>query len=207
MTLQWGRVDAATCTDQPALPSPTMTSAAVLNYFQQQFGFTQAQVVTIMGAHSLGGALGQNSGYKGKWTGRNNAGFSEVYYTNMISSGIKWLNVNVSAPNTTPKWQYDGINTTDGSDAGFMLNTDFELFYNLTLDTNAKTTCNLSPLCGLSLPNTCGSSCPVASTFKQALAYSKDCNLFMADFVPVFSKMLTNKNANLVSSSSACCPL
>jgi hypothetical protein len=46
-----------------------------------------------MGAHSLGGALGQNSGYKGKWTGRNNAGFSEVYYTNMISSGIKWLNV------------------------------------------------------------------------------------------------------------------
>ncbi len=42
---------------------------------------------------------------------------------------------NVSAPNKTPKWQYNGINATDGSDAGFMLNTDFELFYNVTLVT------------------------------------------------------------------------
>ncbi len=45
-----------------------------------------------MGVHSLGGAKAENSGYKGKWTGRNNAGFSEVYYTNMVSSGIKWTN-------------------------------------------------------------------------------------------------------------------
>jgi hypothetical protein len=41
----------------------------------------------------------------------------------------------VSPPNTTPKWQFNGVNATDGSDAGFMLNTDFELFYNLTLVT------------------------------------------------------------------------
>jgi hypothetical protein len=31
-------------TDEPALPSPTMTSTAMFNYFQQEFGFTQAQV-------------------------------------------------------------------------------------------------------------------------------------------------------------------
>jgi hypothetical protein len=46
-----------------------------------------------MGAHSLGGAKAENSGYRGKWTGRNNAGFSEIFYTNMISSGIKWTNI------------------------------------------------------------------------------------------------------------------
>jgi len=46
-----------------------------------------------MGAHSLGGAKAENSGYRGKWTGRSNAGFSEIFYTNMISSGIKWTNI------------------------------------------------------------------------------------------------------------------
>jgi len=207
MTLQWGRVDAATCTDEPPLPSPTMTSTGLFSYFQQQFGFTRAQVVTIMGAHSLGGAKAENSGYKGKWTGPDNAGFSELFYTNMISKDIKWTNVNVSPPNGTVKWQYDGVYATSGGDAGFMLNTDFEMFYELSLDSNAQTTCTLAPTCGLSSPNTCGSSCPVSSTFNQALAYSKDCNLFMTDFLVVLNKMLTNKNTNLVSSSSSCCPL
>jgi hypothetical protein len=46
-----------------------------------------------MGAHSLGGAKAENSGYKGKWTGPDNAGFSELFYTNMISKDIKWTNV------------------------------------------------------------------------------------------------------------------
>ncbi len=49
--------------------------------------------MTILGAHSLGGARAENSGYKGKWTGAINAGFSELFYTNMISKGIKWTNV------------------------------------------------------------------------------------------------------------------
>jgi hypothetical protein len=46
-----------------------------------------------MGVHSLGGARPENSGYRGKWTGPGNAGLSEIYYTNMVSSGIKWTNV------------------------------------------------------------------------------------------------------------------
>ncbi len=38
-----------------------------------------------MGVHSLGGAKVTNSGYKGKWTGKSNFGFSEAYYSNMVS--------------------------------------------------------------------------------------------------------------------------
>ena len=81
---------------------------------------------------------------------------------------------NVAPKGSSPaKWQYNGLSTVDSSNAGFMLNTDFELFYDLTLDSNAKTTCTLNPLCGLLTPNTCTGSCPVAPTFNQALAYSK----------------------------------
>jgi hypothetical protein len=46
-----------------------------------------------MGAHSLGGAKAENSGYRGKWTGPQNVGFSEVYYLNMINATNKWINV------------------------------------------------------------------------------------------------------------------
>ncbi len=46
-----------------------------------------------MGAHSLGGAQRNNSGYAGKWTGPHNSGFNELYYLNMINATNKWTNV------------------------------------------------------------------------------------------------------------------
>ena len=45
-----------------------------------------------MGAHSFGGAFPENSGYAGKWTGPNNVGVSEVYYSNMIDPTITFTN-------------------------------------------------------------------------------------------------------------------
>ena len=42
--LKWGRTDADTCTDEPALPSPTMTSTAMYAYFEEEFGFNVTQV-------------------------------------------------------------------------------------------------------------------------------------------------------------------
>ena len=97
----------------------------------------------------------------------------------MISVAVTQVNYlsiltqNVAPPQTTPaKWQFKGT-LADGTGSGFMLNTDFELFYNLTLDANGQTTCTLNHLCGLSTPDTCSGKCPVASTFNQAEAYSK----------------------------------
>jgi len=75
---------------------------------------------------------------------------------------------NNTSPN--PKWQFFG-QLADGTNNGIMLNTDFELFYNLTLDpTTAKTTCTLNSTCGLT--NSCNNYCPMSTTFNQALSYS-----------------------------------
>ena len=46
-----------------------------------------------MGAHSLGGAKPDNSGYAGKWTGPQNPGFNELYYLNMVNTTNVWTNV------------------------------------------------------------------------------------------------------------------
>ncbi len=43
--MQWGRVDADTCLDEPELPSPTMTSTEMFAYFQEEFGFSKTQVL------------------------------------------------------------------------------------------------------------------------------------------------------------------
>lgn len=51
------------------------------------------QVVTLMGAHSLGGAKPENTGYKGKFTGKSNHGLTEIFYSQMVDNSTKWKNV------------------------------------------------------------------------------------------------------------------
>jgi len=69
------------------------------------------------------------------------------------------------------KYQYKGFNSS-GSTVGIMLNTDVEIFYNLTLDSNAKATCTLDATCGID--SSCSSSeCAKATTFDLAYSYGQ----------------------------------
>ncbi len=54
-----------------------------------------------------------------------------------------------------------------------MLNTDFELFFDLELDGDGKTVCTLDNTCASR--NTCGKNgiCPMAETYKQAESYAQ----------------------------------
>jgi hypothetical protein len=170
-------------------------------YFAAEFGFSRNQVVALMGAHSFGAANATNSGYSGKWTGTQNRGLSELFYSNMVSSSIKFANINVAGNVPPPKWEFKAT-LADGSNAGFMLNTDFEIFYNITLDSNAKLTCTLNHTCGLT--NSCSSYCPKASTFSTAYNYAKNCNAFMTDFKSVINLMMANGYTNLQQTSCTC---
>ena len=200
--MQWGRTTAKDCSkDASQLPSPTMTGDQMFGYFSQAFGFSKTQVVALMGAHSIGSASALNSGYSGKWTGTQNKGLSEVFFYHMINSSLSYSNVNV-APGTNPaKWEFKA-SLADGTNAGFMLNTDFEVFYNLTLDANAKTTCQLNPQCGLT--NSCSGYCPTSSTFQTAYNYSQSCSTFMKDFKSVITLMLANGYSNLETTQCTC---
>ena len=105
----------------------------------------------------------------------------------MLNSLTDFSFQNVANKTSPPKWQFNG-NLSDGSQAGFMLNTDFELFYDLTLDsTTARATCSFSnSVCGI--PPTTGSCpplCQTASTYSQAQSYSqvKTISLYFAIYV------------------------
>ena len=56
-----------------------------------------------------------------------------------------------------------------------MLNTDFELFFDLELDGDGKTVCILDNTCASK--KTCGKDgiCPMAETYEQAQTYAQVC--------------------------------
>ena len=93
----------------------------------------------------------------------------------------------VSTDPAHPKWQFNGKLGDNVTSAGFMLNTDFELVYDLTLDpATGRTTCILNTTCGYT--KECDGFCPRAKTFRQSREYSK---VIISNFSITFRLELT----------------
>ena len=73
-----------------------------------------------------------------------------------------------------PHWQWEAFDAED-NETYMMLNTDFELFFDLDLDANGKAVCNLDITCIAS--NSCGkkNTCRLANTFEQGKKYNDVC--------------------------------
>ena len=69
-----------------------------------------------------------------------------------------------------PHWQWEAFDAAI-NDTVFMLNTDFEIFFDLDLDANGKAVCKLDPTCVDK--KTCGKHniCPQAETYDLGKKY------------------------------------
>lgn len=156
------------------------------------------QVAAITGAHNLGGAAQYNAGYQGTWKpGNEDNGavaaltFSNDFYKVMIDPGIKWFNVDASLKynNTNEtisqeaKWQWEGYYVdapplSPGEKPIFMLNTDFYVFFNITLNAEGQATCQLDTNCGRQ--GTCGlfGKCGLSPTYPLGLEYANVMHVF-----------------------------
>ena len=69
-----------------------------------------------------------------------------------------------------PHWQWEAFDAED-NETYFMLNTDFEIFFDLDLDANGKAVCTLDNTCAETM--TCGKHniCNMAKTFDQGKKY------------------------------------
>ena len=67
-------------------------------------------------------------------------------------------------------WQWEAVDPED-NETYFMLNTDFEIFFDLDLDANGKSVCQLDNTCVEK--GTCGkhSVCPQAATYELGKQY------------------------------------
>ena len=77
---------------------------------------------------------------------------------------------NAGLQNGRDHWQWQAVDRA--GQEYFMLNTDFEIFFDLELDGNGQTICTLDNSC--IHKHTCGRDglCPKAATFDQALSYA-----------------------------------
>lgn len=99
--------------DNGRLPDAENGADYVRNFFSR-FGFTDQEVVALIGAHALGKTHMKNSGYEGPWGAATNT-FSNEFYVNLLNE--QWKAEKTEAGNT----QYN-------SPSGFMMMpTDYSL--------------------------------------------------------------------------------
>ena len=98
MTFRWGRLDCRfdddnyNITSDDIYPSPEMNNAEVTNYFNAEFGLTAEQTVALLGAHTLGLAQTNQSGYDGFWLQGKSKDFDNEFYKVMIDPNVVWEN-------------------------------------------------------------------------------------------------------------------
>ena len=101
--------------------------SAVLTYFEDHFGFNDGQVAVLLGAHTLGGARRDNTGFDGDWTSSPGV-FNNEYFENLLFPGGRggWEQIAV-ANGTKFEWRWGCNNRC----RDLMLNVDMNLFYDL----------------------------------------------------------------------------
>lgn len=106
---RFGRQTAFECHPEE-LPNPINSCDAVEDVFMNRMGLTATGATALMGVHTLGRALPENSGYDGFWVSQQHARtFSPQYYGNMIAIGwrsarssggkMQWIRADVGPPN------------------------------------------------------------------------------------------------------------
>ena len=202
------------------LPGPDLDTHEMLDFFQNDFGFTADEVVAIMGAHTVAVATRENVGFGnlGKEEGwvcdaedyvLNNNYYSMLVGNNtsdIVGAAPIWTQELVHNNGTIPS-RYQWINTDQcAAEQPIMLNSDISLVRNLTghiaNDENGipgQVDCDFKGeetvrrmLKGGRLLET-DVTCPVASdTIDKVFEYSQDEELFLKDFEKVLDKMLRN---------------
>jgi len=142
------------------LPSPYLDSDGVFLYFEEEFGFNENETVAIMGAHSIGGALRNQSGFNGSWVS-NERQLNNGYYSVLVASqsnenGLEhitdWFmntvdNSDINGP-IRMQWihtkgltdtigiakrEEEGREVVDGAEQTMMLDTDIALVRNFSI--------------------------------------------------------------------------
>mmetsp|Transcript_30181 Transcript_30181/g.65163 ORF Transcript_30181/g.65163 Transcript_30181/m.65163 type:complete len:1030 (+) Transcript_30181:308-3397(+) len=199
------------------LPSPNLDTHDLLEFFSNEFGFSDRDTVAIMGAHSLGGLQRENSGFNGVngWVG-NTRLLANDYYDSIVGATASLADCDTSANSvddcvndlknsnrweqvfvensepefsTPDRWEWErGTNP----DHFVMVNSDIALVRDLNglmTDDGEVSTCQWK--CNR---NNCAlPACPHApETIGVAAEYASDNGLFLEDFESAFKTMLAH---------------
>lgn len=107
----WGRKDCPTSPRTEAggrLPGASFNHSATLDYFAVEFGLDAGEAVALMGAHTLGGAHKDHSGYEGKWVRGDDTRFNNNFYRRLVDEATEYTQRPVTPDHPTNKhWQLE----------------------------------------------------------------------------------------------------
>jgi len=123
--LRYGRIDVADATsacsesDNNKLPNAELSHQHTTAVFVERMGFTQLEITALMGAHTLGRADADASGYDGAWVVSSST-FDNTYYSDILRR--PW--VRDANENGQHFWRDPNADT-------IMLNTDMALAFDI----------------------------------------------------------------------------
>jgi len=194
VTFQWGREDCATAPYSDTdvhLPAGTLGHTDTMDFFFNEFGFSDRETTALMGAHTLGAALITQSGFHGTWVSNEVRYFNNQYYTNIADSSLSWkkrqrtceslndvdLDLTTCAGMTTGwQWQSPGV--------GFNINPDMGLYLNFTVSTDGEASCDYD-------------ACSLSSTAPDVVEFSGSNTIWIDEFSKVYTKMLQHGYTSL----------
>jgi len=189
---KYGRCD---CPSSPTtavrrnFPSGKFGYNEVMNFFRNEFGFTETESVAILGAHTLGGASGAGgSGFEGFWKEDATAAarLNNRYYSLLVDNSLNWQHLDISRENgfAEERWQWVAGTTPDGVPAPFMLNADVALVRDIQPDREGRSSCQFR-------------QCSFSPSANIVQTFARDGNTWFREFVKVWDKMTAKGASNL----------
>jgi len=141
-----GRIDCTAYPPAGRLPNAEKNWTEVNNVFVQRMGLDVVDIVALIGAHTLGRCMPENSGYEFFWTPSANR-FTNQFYRQLTLGNWKLYSNNFAFHGTTHQWDTNPVPTDE--DPQMMLNTDMSLAYAIP-DASSASSCTTTP----------GANCP-----------------------------------------------
>ena len=183
----------ATTGPHRTMPPANADTEDILDFFNDEFGFTDQETTALMGVHTIGTASVTNSGFHGPsgWT-TNSHILDNGYYKQITGSDQQLID-------NAPTWRQRRINNaglgisdrfqwereTDSGQVLMMLDSDISLVRSFGN--------NLNPFTGeVSCEFKGGNECSASKTIVQMGVYRNSNEQWMHDFRNVFQKMLVH---------------
>jgi len=175
--MSWGRIDCeGNYPPMGRLPDAEKNWTEVYNVFVKRMGLTIQDITALLGAHTLGRAMPENSGYAFYWTPTANKFTNQFYKDLLYGSWSRYTN-SYAFHGDTHEWNTDPLPT--GADPQMMLNTDMSLVY-LNIGSGGDGTC----------ANTSNTACTTnPDTQPIVQKYAANQTLWFQDFTNAWIKM------------------